>query len=101
MHTIRGSWTFLQLDKLRPTPEIARRRVSLRAREGARIFVEVIVECLEFRHYSIVEESANNSRAVIYKYLVEFLCNAALSSRERYKFDSSYSRQLRSQQMFL
>ena len=82
-------------------PGIARRRAPVRARNVARISVEVIIECLKFRHYSIVEESGNISRVVIYKYLVEFLCNAALSSRERYKFDSSYSRQLRSQQMFL
>ena len=91
MHTIRGSWTFLQLDILRPTPEIARRRAPVRARNVARIFVEVIIDCLEFRHYSMVEESGNNSGAVIYEYLVEFLCNAAPSSRERYKFGSSYS----------
>ena len=73
-------------------PEIARRRAPVRARDGARIFLEVIIDCLEFSHYSMVEESAKNSAAVIYEYLVEFLCNAAPSSRERYKFGSSYSR---------
>ena len=48
MHTIRGSWTFLQLDILRPTPEIT--HLQCPGSLDAALLFERAVQSLELVH---------------------------------------------------